>query len=156
MPRDDVERFFPLRALQAALDPEAAQLGLRAGFARAELDAPTRDQVEHRDPLGNARWVVEVRRKLHDAVAEPDLLRALAGGGQKDLRRRAVAVLLEEVVLDLPHAVPAEPIGQLDLLQRVVQQLLFRALGMRSRQLVFVEQPEAHRGRIVHNALAWP
>jgi len=33
-------------------------------------------------------------------------------------------VLLEEVVLDLPGVVDAEPIGQLDLCERVLEQTL--------------------------------
>jgi hypothetical protein len=34
-----------------------------------------------------------------------------------------VRVLLEEVVLDLPHVVEAELVGQLDLVERVLDQL---------------------------------
>src|SRR4051812_9353951 len=39
--------------------------------------------------------------------------------GEEDLGRARVRVLLEEVVLHLPHEVETEPVGQLDLLERV-------------------------------------
>src|SRR6478672_9259319 len=44
--------------------------------------------------------------------------------GAEDLRRRGVAVLLEEVVLDLPDAVHASLVGELDLLEGVLEQLV--------------------------------
>ena len=52
------------------------------------------------DALGDPGRRVEVERQLDDAVAEPDVLRDLAAGGEEDLRRAGVRVLLEEVVLD--------------------------------------------------------
>ena len=68
-----------------------------------------------------AGWFT-ARRDLDDAVAEPDALGARRRGGQEHLRRGRVRVLLEEVVLDLPDVVEPEPVGQLDLGQRVLQQ----------------------------------
>ena len=106
--------------LRLAVDAEAAELRLRARLAGAELDAAAGDQVERRDALGDARRVVEAGRDLHDAVAEPDVLGPLAGGGQEHLGRARVRVLLEEVVLDLPDVVDADLVGELDLLERVV------------------------------------
>ncbi len=102
-------------------------------------------RVTRRDPLGHTRGVVEARRQLHDAVPEADVLRPLRGRRQEHLRRARVRVLLEEVVLDLPDVVEPEPVGQLDLVERVVQQLLERAVGPRPRHLELVEQSEAHR-----------
>src|SRR5690606_24789450 len=69
---------------------------------------------------------------------------ALAGGGEEDLGRRRVGVLLEEVVLDLPDVLDAEAVGVLDLVERVGDELLLAALGPRPRQLVLVEQAELH------------
>ena len=43
-----------------------------------------------------------------------------ATAGEDDLGRRAVRVLLEEVVLDRPDVVEAELVGQAGLLERVV------------------------------------
>ena len=51
---------------------------------------------------------------------------ALRARGQEHLRRARVRVLLEEVVLDLPDVVDAQPVGELDLLERLVDQLLLR------------------------------
>ena len=74
-----------------------------------------------RDPLGDPRRMVG--RQLDDAVTEADVLRALARRGEEHLGRRRVRVLLEEVVLDLPRVVVAEPVGELDLVERVLEQL---------------------------------
>jgi len=92
--------------------------------------------------------VVVAWRQLDDAVAEPNVFRPLARGGKKNLRRRRVAVLLEKMVLHFPDTVQPELVRELDLLERVVQQLLLRTFGVRSRQLVLVEQPEAHAATI--------
>jgi hypothetical protein len=48
------------------------------------------------------------------------------------------------VVLDLPHLVEAHAVGELHLLERLLQQPVFFALLPRARQLVLVEEPEAH------------
>ena len=55
----------------------------------------------------------EMRRMMergdHGPGDQPDALGALAGGAQEHLGRGGVRVLLEEVVLDLPDVVDAEP-----------------------------------------------
>src|SRR3954471_16115913 len=144
-PRERVEALLPLRALLLALDAEAAELGLRRRLAGAELDPAAGDQVERGGALGDPRGVVERGRQLHDAVAEPDALGPLRRRSQEHLRRARVRVLLEEVVLDLPDVVEADPVGELDLLESVAQQLLVGAVLPRPRHLVLVEDPEAHR-----------
>ena len=96
------------------------QLGDAAALADAQLDPAVAEEVERADPLGDPRRVVG--RQLHDAVAEADVLRPLAGGGEEHLGRRRVAVLLEEVVLHLPRVVVAEPVGELDLVEPVLEQ----------------------------------
>ena len=53
-------------------------------------------------------------------------------------------VLLEEVVLDRPGEVETNAVGDLDLLERIGDQLLLGVGAPRSRQLVLVEDPEAH------------
>src|SRR5438270_1909512 len=82
-------------------------------------------------------------------MAEADVLGALARGSQEDLRRRRVRILLEEVVLDLEHVVKAKLVRQLDLVERVLQDLVLVfdipvVLVVRPRQLVLVEQSEFH------------
>ena len=88
--------------------------------------------------------MIERRWRLDDAVAETHLLGALRHRGQEDLRRARVAVLLEEVVLDLPAVLDAELVGELALLQRVLQQRVLGVLVPGTRELVLVEQPELH------------
>ena len=58
-----------------------------------------------------------------------------------------MAVLLEEVVLDLPHVVDAQAVGQLDLVQGVGQQPALVALAGSAGKLVLVEEAEAHAAR---------
>jgi len=135
--------FLPALALVAHTRAEGMQLGGARSLANAELDPPARDQVEGRDTLSDA--VRLVGRDLDDAVAEANVLRALTGGGQEHLGRRGVRVLLEEVVLDLPDVVVAELVGKLDLLQRVLQQIILVGGPPRPRQLVLVEDAEFHR-----------
>jgi len=81
-----------------------------------------------------------------DAVPEADALRALRAGREEDLRRRGVRVLLQEVVLHLPGMVEAQPVGQLDLRERILEQALLVALAPGPRQLVLVEDSELHLG----------
>ena len=85
-------------------------------------------------------------------MAEADVLGALRAGGEEHLRRRGVRIFLEEVVLDLPRVVDAEPVGEFDLIERVLEQALLVAVVPRPRQLMFVEDAEFH-GRILEFAL---
>ena len=64
---------------------------------------------------------------------------------RKTSGRRGMRVLLEEVVLDLPREVDAELVGQLHLVERLVQELFLGALRPGARELVFVEDSEFHR-----------
>src|SRR5207302_8385013 len=85
--------------------------------------------------------------KLDDAVAETDAARALAGRPEEDFRRGGVRVLLQEVVLDLPRVVVAQPVGQLDLGQRVLQEPMLAVERPGSRSRVLVEDPELPVGK---------
>ena len=117
--RDDgLDRLLPDRPLLVEIDAERLQLGDAGALAGAELDAAVRDEVERGDALGAARRVR--RRQLHDAVAQADVLGPLAGRAEKHLRGRRVRVFLKEMVLDLPGIVVAEPVGQFDLIERVL------------------------------------
>ena len=53
-------------------------------------------------------------------------------------------VLLEEVVLDFPDEIEAHAVGELDLLERVGDELSLAVVPPRARQLVLVEDAEAH------------
>ena len=131
-------------ALLLGRDVEAAELEPRRALADAELGAAVGDEVEHGDGLGRARGVVVVGDHLADAVAEPDALGARGGGGQEHLGGRAVRVLLEEVVLDRPGVVEPEPVGELDLGERVLHQLLLVVGSPGLGQLQLVEDAEFH------------
>jgi hypothetical protein len=65
--------------------------------------------------------VVHARWDLHDAVTEPDPLRALARSREEHLRRRRMRVFLEKVVFDQPYAIEAEAIGDLDLFEGILE-----------------------------------
>ena len=111
----------------SGLDEEPAELSLRRRFAGAELDAAVGDEVEHGDPLRDPRRVVERWRGLDDAVAEAQVAGALRDRGEEHLGRARVRVLLEEVVLDLPDVVDPELVGELALLERVLEQLVLES-----------------------------
>ena len=108
---------------------------------------PFGQQVERRDALGDADRMVELVRQQHDAVADADALRALRDRGEEHLGRRGVRELGQEVVLDLPHGVEAEPVGELDLLERLLVAAVLAALVVRLRHLQLVEEVELHRAR---------
>jgi hypothetical protein len=111
-------------------------------LAHAEIDAAARQQVERGDALGDS--VRLVGGELDHAVAQANALGALAGGAEKNLGRRGVRVLLEEVVLDFPGVVVAEFVGELDLGERVLQELVLALGPPRPGQLVLVEDSEFH------------
>src|SRR4051794_30774871 len=93
--------------------------------------------------------------ELHDAVAEPDLLGALAGRGEERLGRRRMGVLFEEMVLDLPGMVVAQPVGEFDLLQRVLVEPVLVVLFPGPRQLQLIEDPELHGWLLLMPAAGW-
>src|SRR5215211_3470543 len=62
----------------------------------------------------------------------------------RDLCGRELPLL--QMVPDLPEVVEAQPVGQLDLLQRVGQQPLLVVWRPGAGELVLVEDPESHGG----------
>src|SRR6516162_9061402 len=108
----------------------------------AKFHAAVTQEVEHSNTLGDAGWVAG--GELNDAVAEADVLGPLAGGPEKHLRRRAMRVFFEEVVLYHPSIVVAAPIGDLELCQRIVIELALSSGLPRPRQLQLVENTEFH------------
>ena len=53
-------------------------------------------------------------------------------------------VLLEEMVLDHPNVVVVEPVGQLDLLQGILKEIVLARGRPRPRQLMLIENAEFH------------
>ena len=121
---------------------ERLELGDRGALAHAELGPAARQQVEAGDALGDVGGMVG--RELQDAVAQPDLLGALAGGRQERGGRGRVGVFLEEVVLDLPGVVVTELVGELELGERILVKPVLVALLPGARQLQLIEDAELH------------
>src|SRR5262249_23308901 len=70
-------------------------------------------------------------------------------------RRRGVRVLLEKVVLHLPGVVDAEPVGELDLVKRLLVDAQLVAIGPGPRDLVLVENAKLHDAISQENS-SWP
>src|SRR5437588_3235942 len=70
-----------------------------------------------------------------------------------DDRRRGVAAegFLEEVVLDFPDIVDAKPVGEFDLIERLLITPQLGILGPGLRQLMLVEKPEFHPWRPLYD-----
>ena len=124
-------RILADRPLLVEANLERRQLGDQGALAHAELDAAVRDQIQRGDLLGHLGRMVG--GQLEDAVAEPDALGALAGGGEEDLRRGGVRVFLQEVVLDFPGVVVAERVGELELGEGVLIELVLAVRPPRPR-----------------------
>src|SRR6516164_2134423 len=83
-------------------------------------------------------------RHQHDTVSEANVLRALRAGGEEHLRCRGMGVFLEEMVLDLPGEVDAELVGELNLVERLLEESEFVAVVPRPRDLVLIKDAEFH------------
>ena len=121
---------------------ERRQLGDRGALAHPEFDPAVAEEIEHRDALGDARRMIG--GELENAVAEPDVFGALGGGGEKGFRRGRVRIFLEEMMLDHPGMVVAEPVGGLQLRQRILIEPEFVARHPGARQLQLVKDAEFH------------
>ena len=81
---------------------------------------------------------------MHDPEPEPNVLGALAGCGEEDLRRGGVTVLLEEVVLGQPHRRETGLVGGLHFVEAVLEQQVLVVVAPRPRQRKLVEQRDLH------------
>src|SRR5207244_4065758 len=104
-----------------------------------------RDDVEGSGALGDADRVVDLRHANDDPVTDADALRLDSAGCQEDLRRGAVRVLLQEVVLDGPYLVEAKLIGEPHLFERPLVDSAFGLPVPRARDRNLVEDSELHR-----------
>ena len=136
-----ISRFFA----RSTRKPPSSAAEEDSPVPKSTRPSQTRSRVATRSAT-RAGWLTP-GRQLHDPVAQADVLRALGGGRQEDLGRRGVRVLLQEVVLDLPDVVDAHPVGDLDLVEGVLEQLVLVALALpRTGVLMLVEDAEAHGG----------
>src|SRR5207248_9549628 len=93
----DARSLFPHCPLVARVDAERVELGRGGSFPGAELDPAAGEYVKCGDPLRDARRMIDHRHRVHDAVTEPDALRALRNRAEEDLGRARMRVLLQEV-----------------------------------------------------------
>ena len=130
---------------------ERRQLGDRGALAHPEFNASLAEEIEHRDALGDARRMIG--GELENAVTEPDVFGALAGGGEKGFRRRRMRIFFQKMVFHHPGIVVAKPVGGFQLRQRVLIKLQLIAGLPRARQLQLIKDAEFHvvapRGRLV-------
>ncbi len=140
--KDRLHRLLEHLALAFHVAAERRQFGDRRALAHAELAAAVAQEIEHCDAFGDPRGMI--CRELENAVAEPDLFGPLAGRGEKGFRRGRVRIFFEEMMFHHPGVVIAEPIGGLELGQRVLVEPEFVALFPWARQLQLVKDAEFH------------
>ena len=118
---DRRDRFLEHLPLVVHGDAERRQLGDRGAFAHAEFAAAVDSRSS--TAMRSATRGGMVGGELEDAVAEPDVFGALAGGGEERFRRRRVRIFLQEMMLHHPGMVVAAAVGQFELRQRVLVEL---------------------------------
>ena len=106
-----IENGRPIRAVA----PEAGKCRRRAAGAEPELEAPVRDQVEHRRVFGDLDWLVE--RQSHDARAKTNSRRARRNMGEKHEWCGKTAFIAVKVMLSDPRRVEAVALRVNDLLR---------------------------------------
>ena len=118
------------------------QLRRPSGLAHAEIDAAAGQQIERRHLFRHPLRLVG--GELDHAVPEADVFGALARGAEEHFGRRRVGVLLKEMVLHHPGIVVAKLIGELELIERLLQQVVFARRRPGAWQLVLIEHAEFH------------
>ncbi len=154
-PRDRLDRLGPSWPRLFGTHAEAEQLIHRGRAAGAELDAAVRHDVEHRDPFRNVHGMTE--RQHYDPVSDANLFGALSHAREEDFRRRAIRKLVQEMMLDGPHRVVAEPVGELDLRHGFPEDAIFVIGGVRPYRLDFIDESGLHFAALHRrrNSRAW-
>ena len=83
-------------------------------------------------------------RRLHDAVADANVLGALAHRGKKYFGRRGVRIFFQEVMLGGPDVVVSALIGQDGLFERVLEQRVLGIASPGTGELMFVKTAKFH------------
>ncbi len=132
--------------------PERERVGRQRARPRSEDDAAAGHVIELHDPLRDVERMVE--RQRHDAGAELDAVRALAGGGEEHLGRRD-HLPARRVVLAAPELVVAELVevlGQIQVAAELERRMLAdRVVGARNapKPSLVMKPPEVSADRIV-------
>src|SRR3954471_6850193 len=122
---DGADRLLENLLLGFHVAAERGELGDGGALAHAEFDAAVAQQIQYRDAFGDAGGMIG--GELENAVPEPDVPGALAGGGEKGFRRRRMRIFLEEMMLHHPGVVVTATVGEFELRQRVLIELQFSA-----------------------------
>ena len=128
---------------------ESLELAALVAAADAEVEPAVAEDVQHRCLLGGDYGVVE--RQHDDGCADSHALGAggdVSGEGV-DAGQKAMA---GEVVLAEPDLVEAKPFSEFDLLDRLVERLALRPVGV---GLDYVEHTELH-GMLPLFTRGWP
>ena len=127
LPCDLLGRLEGHGALLLDGDAEPAELEPGRALADAKIDAAVGEQVERGDAFRCARGMIVARDHLADAVAKADVLGQGRRAGQEHLGRGGMRVFVAEMMLDLPGVVVAEPVGQDDLIERLLEEAMLVA-----------------------------
>jgi hypothetical protein len=92
--------------------------------------------------------MIVCRRQQRDAMAEADIFGALAARGEENFRRRRMRILFEEVMLDFPHMIDAELVGEFYLIECILEKLELGTFFPGAGQLMFVECSQFHAEEI--------
>ena len=127
---DHAQRLFDLGVRAVRVDAHRRHLLQGRATPCAQLEAPIREDVEHRGTLGDSDGVVVLEGHAHHAVPDADARRLCGDPGEEHLGRAHVRVPPETVVLDRPHLVEAHLLREHRLLDAVADHL---ALVRRAR-----------------------
>ena len=81
---------------------KSGQLGPSRGAGSTELQPPSGQQIQHRRALRHPNGVVHFRHADHRTMANPNVAGLHGASRKKQLRRRAVGILLQKVMLHRP------------------------------------------------------
>src|ERR1700676_3808815 len=96
-------------------------------------------------------------RQDYDTVSNSNLLGSLGHASEEDFRRGAIRKLVKEMMLDGPHRVVAEPVGELDLRHGFPEDAIFVIGGVRLHRLDFIDESGLHFATLHRrrNSRAW-
>ena len=106
------KRLLDETAALGRIHRECGVLRRREAPADTDFQPSGAQQVEGGDALGDMHWMME--GQWYDAQSEPQARCPLRQGREHEIGFREVRVTAHQMVLDQPHAVKSEPVGELD------------------------------------------